>query len=64
MPDNRPINPVPPAGSGAFRADQALRNREAHQEQMRAELELAHLAHEGQPPKPSLADRLRGLFRR
>ena len=64
MPDNRPINPVPPAGSGTFRADQALRNREAHQEQMRQELELQHLAREGQPPKPSLADRLRGLFRR
>ena len=51
-------------GSGALRADQALRNREEHQEQMRATLELQHLARAGQPPKPGLVDRIRALFRR
>ena len=64
MPDHRPTYPTPPVGSGALRADQALRNREVHQEQMRAQLELQHLAHEGQPPTPSLMDRVRSLFRR
>ena len=64
MPDNRPSNPVPPVGSGALRADQALRNREEHQEQMREALELQRLAHEGQPTKPRLVDRIRALFGR
>jgi len=64
MPDHRPIYPVPPIGSGAQRADQALRNREEHQEQMREFLELQHLAREGQPPKPGLVDRIRALVRR
>ena len=60
----RTNNPGPPVGSGALRADQALRNREEHQEQMRATLELQHLARAGQPPKPGLVDRIRALFRR
>ncbi len=58
MPDHRPTFQTPEAGGGAQRLDQVVRNREAHQDQMRQELELQHLAREGQPPKPGLLERL------
>jgi len=64
MPDHRPTSQTPAAGGGAQGLDQVVRNRESSQDQMRHELELQHLPREGQPPKPSLLDRLRGLFRR
>jgi hypothetical protein len=64
MPDHRPTYADPAAGGGAQRLDQVVRNRESHQELMRQELEIQHLAREGQPPKPSLIERARGLFRR
>ena len=62
MPDHRPTFQTPSAGGGAQRLDETVRNRESHQEQMRQELELQHLAREGQPAKPSLMRRLRGVF--
>ena len=42
MPDHRPTWPDPAAGSGTQKADTLLRNHEAHQEQMREQLELEH----------------------
>ena len=64
MPDHRPTWPDAAAGSGTQKADTLLRNREAHQEQMRAQLELEHLASDGQPRKPGLFERIRGLLHR
>ena len=63
MPDHRATFQTPAAGGGAQRLDQVVRNRESSEDQMREELELQHLAREGQPPRPGLMDRLRGLFR-
>jgi hypothetical protein len=64
MPDHRPTFQTPSAGGGVQRLDQTVRNRESHQEQMREEFELQHLAREGRPHKPSLMERLRGLVHR
>ncbi len=64
MPDHRPTWPDPAAGSGTQKADTLVRNHEAHQELMREQIELEHLAREGRPRKPGLVERIRGLFHR
>jgi hypothetical protein len=49
---------------GPGKLDALLRNRETHQDLMREELELEHLAREGRPPRPSPLERLRRVFHR
>ena len=64
MPEYRPMWPDPAAGGGLQKIDALLQNRDAHQELMREQIELEHIAREGQPGHPGLVGRIRRLFRR
>ena len=64
MPDDRPMWPDPSPGAGMGKLDTLLANREAHQEQMREELELEHEAREGEARRRGLRERIRDLLRR
>jgi len=65
MPDDRNSwsDPAPNTG-GLGGPDMMLEDREAHEEQLREEVEVEHLVAEGQPAKPGLMARIKARFGR